>query len=145
MRHGDQRTGNVGRLERGAEDGSEIVRLDAQRHDNGVDAPAFEPGVVDEGGLEGFRRIAKQGQKGGLATDHRCLPELECRIRFPGDGRDGDYRGVGAMICKSDGPDKQLLVWPMIGTPDAPVVLHLCKGVSFIKIYQGYYSPISPR
>jgi hypothetical protein len=71
--------------------------LDADRHDDGVDAALREPGVVDHGGLERLGRVAEVGDQGGLAADHGVA-------RSDGSGSEGELlaptRSAGRSVVR---------------------------------------------
>ena len=70
MRHRHEGAADVGEVEKLVEEHRIVLGLHAHRHDDRVDALAVEPGVVDEGRLEGLGRIAHVGDEDGLAADH---------------------------------------------------------------------------
>src|SRR5579863_9749280 len=72
MRHGDQGTPDIGQLEQVLEEFRVLLRLDAHRYDDSVDAVVLEPWVVDKRRLEGVGRIAHVCDQGGRPADHFC-------------------------------------------------------------------------
>ncbi len=70
VRHGHQRTADVGELEQVPEEVRVLLGLDAHRDDDGVDAVLVEPRVVDQRRLERERGITQVGDERGLPADH---------------------------------------------------------------------------
>src|SRR4030095_107292 len=77
VRHGDECTMDIGKLEHELEKSRVVLGLAAHRNDNGINVVFLEIGVVDHGCLEALGRIAEMGNELRASADrHWHVPLL---------------------------------------------------------------------